>query len=166
MLSCTGAIWRNVGAGASAGGGRLGVATTDGAHSPTLRAERWPESASESWLEVTARDPDGVISEVTLEWTGPDYHSVVFANRSRRLAPTAPGDAVTMRIPVSLPGPGIYRARVHEDSGPPRSAQLGADGKASLTLDLPDTGPAIVRISHRSMDGVLAISELGPSAIP
>jgi len=55
---------------------------------------------------------------------------------------------------------------VHEDSGPPRSAQLGADGKASLTLDLPDTGPAIVRISDRSMDGVLAISELGPAAIP
>ena len=70
------------------------------------------------WLEVTARDRDGVISEITVEWTNGDYHSVIFASRSCWLEPAMPGDPVTMSIPVSLPGPGRYLAQVHAESIP------------------------------------------------
>lgn len=72
----------------------------------------------EHWLTVTARDRDGIISEITVEWTGENYHSVTFAHRSCLLIPGAPGDPLTMRIPVSLPGPGDYQARVHAHSVP------------------------------------------------
>lgn len=75
-----------------------------------------PEGTSLYWLDVTAGDRDGVITEVTVEWSSDDFHSVVFADRSCWLEPASPGDTVTMRIPATLPGPGSYRVRVHADS--------------------------------------------------
>lgn len=70
----------------------------------------------EYWLDVTARDRDGVITESTVEWTGDEFSSVVFASRPCFLLPSEPGEPVTMRIPVAPPGPGTYRARVHAHS--------------------------------------------------
>ena len=75
-----------------------------------------PNGTSEYWLDVTARDRDGVITEITVEWTGDDFSSVVFASRPCFLLPSDPGEPVTMRVPVTLPGPGTYRARVHAHS--------------------------------------------------
>ena len=75
-----------------------------------------PNGTSEYWLDVTARDRDGVVTEITVEWTGDDFSSVVFASRPCFLLPSEPGEPVIMRIPVALPGPGTYRARVHAHS--------------------------------------------------
>jgi len=75
-----------------------------------------PDGTLQHWLDVTARDRDGVITEITVEWTGDDCSSVVFASRPCFMLPSAPGESVAMRIPVTLPGPGTYRARVHAHS--------------------------------------------------
>lgn len=98
------------------------------------------EGAMEYWLDVTASDRDGVISEITVEWTGEDYHSILYAHRSCMVIPGAPGEPLTMRLPVSLPGPGSYRARVHahsiascdepgeEQSGPSKQHRFRIEG--------------------------------------
>ncbi len=75
-----------------------------------------PGGTPEHWLDVTARDRDGIITEVTVEWIGDDFSSVVVASRPCFLLPSEPGETVAMRIPVTLPGPGTYRARVHAHS--------------------------------------------------
>ena len=75
-----------------------------------------PDGTLEHWLDVTARDRDGVITEITVEWTGDDFSSVVFVSRPCFLLPSDPGETVAMRIPVTLPRPGTYRARVHAHS--------------------------------------------------
>ncbi len=74
------------------------------------------EGQKEYTLEVTARDPDGIINEITVEWSGANYHSVVYADRFCAMSVMTPGQPVTMRIPVSLPGPGVYRAEAHAHS--------------------------------------------------
>lgn len=75
-----------------------------------------PDGTPEHWLHVTARDRDGIITEITVEWIGDDFSSVAFASRPCFLLPSDPGEPVAMRIPVTLPGPGSYRARVHAHS--------------------------------------------------
>jgi len=75
-----------------------------------------PEETPEYNLEVTASDSDGLITEVTVEWTGESYRGITWATRSCLLFPDEPGAPVTMRIPQSLPGPGVYRAKVHAHS--------------------------------------------------
>lgn len=75
-----------------------------------------PGGTLQHWLDVIARDRDGVITEITVEWTGDNFSSVVHASRPCFLLPSDPGEPVAMRIPVTLPGPGTYRARVHGHS--------------------------------------------------
>jgi len=81
--------------------------------------ETGPEGAPQYWLEVTAADRDGIVNEITVQVSGDNYNGIVFADRPCFMFPPAqPGDPVTMRIPLSLPGPGSYRVRVHADSTP------------------------------------------------
>ena len=79
---------------------------------PTLM----PDGREGYWLDLTAKDPDGVITEVHVELTGDNFGTVIFAHRSCFLMPSEPGDPAPMRIPLSLPGPGRYEARVHAES--------------------------------------------------
>ncbi|MGH9226890.1 MAG: hypothetical protein ACRD2W_24595 [Acidimicrobiales bacterium] len=75
-----------------------------------------PDAQTEHWLEVTARDRDGIITEITVEWEGDSGTTVIFASRSCFLIPSAPGETVAMSTPVTVPGPGCYRAHVHAHS--------------------------------------------------
>lgn len=75
-----------------------------------------PDGQAEHWLEVTARDPDGIITEITVEWEGESGTTVIFASRSCFLIPSAPGETVAMSIPVNVPEPGRYQAHVHAHS--------------------------------------------------
>jgi len=78
--------------------------------------EAGPEGTQQYWLEVTAADRDGIVNEITVEVTGGNYNGIVFADRPCFMFPSNPGETITMRIPLNLPGPGSYRVRAHADS--------------------------------------------------
>ena len=122
------------------------AAFADSGAPPTVRIGRLseaivgPDGTPQHWLDVTARDRDGIITEITVEWVGDNFSSVVFASRPCFLLPSEPGEAVAMRIPVTLPEPGAYQARVHahsvascgatdEQTGPARQRRFTVAGR-------------------------------------
>lgn len=85
-----------------------------------------PGGGEDYLLDVRARDRDGIITGVTVEYTSGGLTSVTTADRPCFLFPSEPGERVRMTIPLTFPGPGAYRVEVRAHSLPECGTDVGA----------------------------------------